>query len=158
MDKKRLVPVLAASAVVLLACCAALVFAGARVLTGIADATCGQASLTPEEKANCGMHTYQLQEKLTPACTIMKLDQGTRVVTTGFSGNTMTTSVRAGAYTKIALNEYNLVLGKLSPTSNINKHVHTIKLGLNGFTENYAYELPGGKMMDCWLDTYTLTR
>ncbi len=158
MDKKWLVPVLAGSAVVLLACCAALVFVGARVLAGQAAPTCSDASLTPEEKANCGIHSYQLEEKLTSYCSIMKVDNGARIVTAAFSGNTMTTSIHRWVYTRIGANEYNSVLGKLSPTSNIDKHIYTIRLGLNGFTENYAYELPGGKLIDCWLDTYTITR
>jgi hypothetical protein len=124
----------------------------------VASTTCTDLSLTPEEKANCGTHTYQLEEKLTSYCSTMDLDTGVRNITTKFSGNTMTTSIHNWEFTKIATNEYESVRGKISPTSNINRHVNTITLTMNGFTENYAYEGLDGNLIDCWLDTYTIIK
>lgn len=158
MNKKWLYPLLALSALFLFACCVALFFIGARVVTSRASSTCGDTGLTPEQKANCGTHSYQLQEKLTSYCAIMKEDSGVKNITTEFSGNRMTTSIRDGLYIELAANEYESIRGKLSPSSNINRHVYTISLTTNGFTENYAYEGPQGNLIDCWLDTYTLVR
>lgn len=120
--------------------------------------TCADLSLTPEEEANCGAHTYQLEEKLTSYCSKMDEDHGVKNVTTEFSGNTMTTSIHDWEYARTAANEYEHTSGKISSTSNINRHVHTIRLSMNGFTEHYAYEGPAGDLIDCWLDTYTRTK
>ncbi len=160
MDKKWLVPLLALAGVLVLACCVVLFLVGATVITNrtISASTCGDAGLTPEQKANCGTHSYQLQEKLTSYCAVMKEDSGVKNITTEFSGNRMTTSIRDGPYIEIAANEYESIKGKISPSSNINRHVYTISLSANGFTENYAYEGPQGNLIDCWLDTYTLVR
>jgi hypothetical protein len=120
--------------------------------------TCADLSLTPEEDANCGTHTYQLEEKLTSYCSTMDVDNKVIDVKTFFSGNTMTTSIHDWEFTRKAENEYEHTGGKISSISNINRHVHTITLTLNGFTENYAYEGPEGNLIDCWLDTYTIIK
>lgn len=127
------------------------------IVTDTATTTCTDSNLTPEEKANCGTHTYEITGTITSYCSIMPVNTGTIDLTTIFSGNIMT-SIHTWQFTKIATNVYEYVRGKTSPTSNVNRHVNTITLTLNGFTENYAYEGPKGELFDCWLDTYTLIR
>lgn len=157
MKEKWLFALLALLAVVLLVCGVTFLFIGARlIIDQVASAPCADSSLTPEEKANCGTHTYQLEEELTSYCSTMAEDSGVKNVTAKFSENTMTTSIHDWEFTKVARNEYESVRGKLSPTSNIDRHVNTITLTMNGFTENYAYEGLDGKLIDCWVDTYTI--
>ena len=119
---------------------------------------CADQRLTPEEAANCGKHAYQLEEKLTSYCSTMDVDNKALDITTSFSADTMTTSIHDWAYARMAANEYEHTGGKISSDSNINRHVHTITLTLEGFTENYAYEGTDGNLIDCWLDTYRITK
>lgn len=115
--------------------------------------SCSDTRLTPEEQVNCGTHSYQKTATKTSYCSIMELNNGNVDVTISFSGSTIT--MRDSQYTKISTNIYELVEGKTSATSNINKHVYTILFNLNGYEERYAYEGSAG-LIDCWLKTYTL--
>jgi hypothetical protein len=153
MDKKWLLPLSTISALLLLACSA-----GTKLVTDRVASACSDAKLTPEELANCGPHTYELEEKLTSNCLAMDEDRGVKQIVTWFSGDTMTTSIHDWQFTRIAANEYESVRGRSSPSSNIPRHVNMIRLTTDGFTENYAYEGPQGNLIDCWLDTYTITR
>ena len=124
----------------------------------IAGTPCTELRLTPEEAANCGTHTYQLEEKLTSYCSNMDAENKALDVTTSFTANTLTTSIHDWEYARTADNAYEHTGGKISSDSNIHRHVHTIMLTLEGFTEHYAYEGLDGNLIDCWLDTYTITK
>ncbi len=158
MDKKWWLLIGAVAALLVLGLCVAVVLAGGWLMAGRAAAACSDGSLTPEEKANCGLHAYQLDEKLTSYCSKMTAESGARTVSTRFSGDAMTTSLHNWPLTRIATDAYEAVLTKPYPSSNINRHAYTIKFNMNGFTENYAYEGPQGTLIDCWLDTYTLSK
>lgn len=157
MNDNRPFALLALLAIVLLGCGFTFFFIGARLINSELTSTRTDLSLTPEEKNNCGRHTYQLEEELSYHSSSMDEDSGVKKVITKFYGITMTTSIHDLEFTKVAVNEYESLRGRISQYSNIDRHVNTITFTVNGFTEHYAYEGPEGNLIDCWIDTYTIT-
>lgn len=117
---------------------------------------CLASWLTPEERANCGVHQYLETVTTTSHCDIFPVYSNrpsTREIT--FT-ETDVLFVSYGPAIKISPNYY--VYDGSIPKSKIPRHIYAITFSSDGIVETYSYYASNGKLIDCLTTTYELVK
>lgn len=119
--------------------------------------SCSDSRLTPEEKANCGTHTYSLAETLFPACdsTTNYEPPPAEITLTVSFGKDFFTFGGSKFYLRIGNNQYQLKYDAVTLDNLPITHIFTSIFTADGFIKHYAYIAYDGTTRDCHEIIYT---